>query len=141
MIVLDTNVVSELMRREPEDAVVRWVAAQPAPSLYVTSIAQAEILHGIALLPAGRRRTAIQEAADAMFAVDFRERILPFDSGAARAYADVAAKRRRAGRPISHFDAQIAAIALSAGAAMATRNVADFEGCGLRLVNPWSARG
>jgi predicted nucleic acid-binding protein len=128
------------MRPAPEDAVVHWVAAQRASSLYITSIAQAEILHGISLLSAGRKRTAIQAAADAMFAGDFRGRILPFDSAAARSYADVATKRRRAGRPISQFDAQIAAIALSAGADVATRNVADFEGCGLRLVNPWGAR-
>ena len=88
------------------------------------------------LLPASQRRTRLQAAAEAMFAEDFRGRVLPFASAAARAYAQIAADRRRAGRPISHFDAQIAAIGRSTGAAVATRNTPDFEGCGLELVDP-----
>lgn len=137
MIVLDTNVLSELMKAAPADKVVGWTAGQPATSLYTTSITQAEILHGIILLPVGRRRNAIETAAAAMFREDFGGRILPFGSDAAYAYARIAADRRRAGRPISHFDAQIAAIARSAGAAIATRNVVDYEGCGVRVINPW----
>jgi predicted nucleic acid-binding protein len=113
------------------------VAAQPAALLHITSITQAEILHGIRLLPAGKKRAAIQAAAEAMFATDFAGRILPFASGAAADYARIAADRRKAGRPISQFDAQIAAIAVSARASVATRNVADFEGCGLKVVDPW----
>lgn len=139
MIILDTNVVSELMRPSPSEAVVRWVAAQPVSSFYITSIAQAEILHGILLLPPGRKRRAIQEAAESLFAVEFRGRVLPFDGDAARAYARIAAERRGAGRPISQFDAQIAAIASVTKAALATRNTADFEGCGVKVVNPWTA--
>ncbi len=139
MIVLDTNVLSELMKPAPADSVVRWVAAQPATSLYTTSVTQAEILHGILLLPAGKRRNALQAAAEAMFEEDFGGRILPFGGEAARAYARIALERRRAGHPISHFDAQIAAIAGSAGAAVATRNVADYEGCGVKVINPWKA--
>ncbi|HEY4138963.1 MAG TPA: type II toxin-antitoxin system VapC family toxin, partial [Casimicrobiaceae bacterium] len=112
MIVLDTNVVSELMRAKPAAAVVRWAAEQSQSSLYTTSITQAEILHGIMLLPAGKRRAAFEAAADAMFKEDFGGRILPFDSDAAEPYARIAAVRQRAGRPIAHFDAQIAAVAL-----------------------------
>jgi predicted nucleic acid-binding protein len=137
VIILDTNVVSELMRASPSEAVVRWVATQPASGLYITSIAQAEILHGILLLPAGKKRSAIQVAAESMFAVEFNGRVLAFDGDAARAYAMIAADRRRAGRPISQFDAQIAAIALTARATLATRNLSDFEGCGLKILNPW----
>ncbi len=137
MIVLDTNVLSELMRPAPSERVVRWVAAQPATSLYTTSVTQAEILHGIMLLPSGRRRIALESAAEAMFSEDFGGRVLPFGSEAAHPYARIAAERRRAGRPISHFDAQIAAIARSAGAAIATRNVADYDACGVQVINPW----
>lgn len=137
MIVLDTNVLSELMRPAPAERVIRWVAAQPATALYTTSIAQAEVLHGILLLPAGRRRNALQTATEAIFSEDFAGRVLPFGSEAAHSYASIATERRRAGRPISHFDAQIAAISRSAGAAIATRNVLDFAGCGIEVVNPW----
>ncbi len=138
MIVLDTNVVSELMRAAPAPAVVRWVAAQPAPSLYTTSVTQAEVLHGVRLLPAGKRRTAMEAAAEAMFREDFAGRVLPFGSDAARAYARIAAERARLGRPISQFDAQIAAIAHASGAELATRNVADFAKCGVHVVDPWA---
>jgi hypothetical protein len=139
VIVLDTNVLSELMRPAPAEIIVRWVTAQPLSSLYTTSITQAEILHGIMLLPPGRRRNALETAAEAMFAEDFRGRVLPFGSNEARFYARIAAERRRAGRPISNFDAQIAAIARSAGAAIATRNVADYDACGVEVINPWDA--
>ena len=139
MIVLDTNVVSELMKPAPAGVVVGWIARQSAVSLYTTSITQAEILHGIVLLPAGKRRAAIEAAADAMFAQDFDGRVLPFGSEAARAYAQIAAQRRHAGRPISQFDAQIAAIARSARGAVATRNGRDFEDCGIDVLNPWGA--
>lgn len=139
MILLDTNVLSELMKPAPAERVIRWMADQPATSLYTTSITQAEILHGVMLLPAGRRRTAIEAAADAMFREDFGGRILPFGSDAAPLYARIATERRRAGRPISHFDAQIAAITRSAGAAIATRNATDYDGCGINVINPWEA--
>jgi len=138
MIVLDTNVVSELMKPAPAGSVAEWVAAQPAASLFTTSITQAEILHGIMLLPSGRRRAAVEAAAEEMFKDEFGGRILPFGSDAAEPYARIAADRRRAGRPISQFDAQIAAIARSTGSALATRNVMDFEGCGVKLIDPWS---
>ena len=137
MIVLDTNVLSELMKAEPAESVVAWVGAQPTSSLFVTAINQAEILYGIALLPDGRRRSGFEAAAKAMFEEDFGARILAFGSDAAEAYADIAAARYRLGRPISQFDAQIAAIARSTGATLATRNTADFEGCDVPLADPW----
>lgn len=137
MIILDTNVLSELMRPKPDEHVVAWLAAQPATSVYTTSITQAEILHGVLLLSPGRRRSAFEAAALSMFSKEFAGRILGFGSDAALPYARIASERRRVGRPISHFDAQIAAIAQSAGAAVATRNVADFEGCGVKVLDPW----
>ena len=139
MIVLDTNVVSELMKSSPDESVVGWATGEPATSLYTTSITLAEILHGILLLPSGKRRAGLEAAAEAMFHEDFAGRVLAFGADAARSYARIAADRRRAGRPIAHFDAQIAAIAHSAGAAIATRNVTDYEGCGVKLINPWDA--
>jgi predicted nucleic acid-binding protein len=114
------------------------VGAQPASSLFITSVTQAEILYGIALMPAGRRRTAVNAGAVGMFGSDFEGRILAFGSEAAQVHAEIVAARRRAGRPMSHFDAQIAAVARCAGAAIATRNVADFERCGVKIVDPWN---
>ncbi len=137
MILLDTNVLSELMKAAPAASVSEWVATQPASRLYITAITQAEILYGIWLLPKGRRRERIAMAAGAMFDEDFSQRILAFNSAAATAYAEIAFVRRKVGRPISQFDAQIASIARSTGAALATRNVDDFEGCEIELINPW----
>ncbi len=139
MIVLDTNVLSETLRPTPADSVRRWMRAQPLTSLFTTTICEAEIFYGLALLPAGRRRTRLERAVTAIFEEDFAERILPFDSAAARAFAGLAAHRRGLGRPISEFDAQIAAIAHSCGAAVATRNVEDFADCGIRVVSPWES--
>jgi predicted nucleic acid-binding protein len=136
-VVLDTNVISELICPEPHPAVLDWVAARPRTTLYTTDINQAEILYGIAVLPEGRRRTALVAAAQAMFAVDLAGRILPFDGAAAARYAGIVVARRRAGTPIDGFDALIAATALSAGAVVATRDVSGFDGCGLALINPW----
>lgn len=138
MILLDTNVLSELMRPAPAVSLARWVAAKPTASLYTTSISQAEILHGILRLAAGRRRAALEEAAVAMFDEDFAGRVLPFGSEAAPFFAEIVVERRKRGHPISPFDAQIAAIARSTGAALATRNVHDFENCGIQVLDPWS---
>ena len=139
MIVLDTNVLSELMRSEPAAAVFAWVSAQPRATLYTTSISKAEILYGIAVLPEGRRRLALAAAAEAMFADDFEGRVLPFDAAAAVHYAKIVAARRREGRPIEAFDVQIAATTLVAGAGLATRDTGDFAGYGLTQINPWEA--
>ncbi len=139
MIVLDTNVISELMRSNPDPHVLAWLAPQPVESLFTTALTQAEILYGLALLPSGRRQDALLAAARAMFENDLAGRILPFDSEAARAYAEIAAGRRQGGHPISQIDAQIAGITRSRGARLATRNVRDFEACGVEVIDPWSA--
>lgn len=125
------------MKPAPAKKVIDWVASKTATSLYITSITQAEILHGILLLPTGKRRKAIELAAEAMFEEDFAGRILPFGSDAAFQYAEIAADRRKRGQPISHFDAQIAAISRASSAAVGTRNVADLIHCGIEVVNPW----
>ena len=138
MIILDTNVVSELMRPAPAEVVLQWLAAQPSADLFTTAITQAEILFGLALMPAGRRRAALIGAADQMFDLDFAGRILPFDTAAAREFAALAAERQRRGRPAGALDVQVAAIAQSRGAVVATRNVADFEGFGPRVMDPWA---
>ena len=137
---LDTNVLSELLRKAPDPAVLAWFAVQPAETLFVSAVTQAEMTLGARLLPAGKRRTALETTIQAMFDEDFVRRILPFDSASAPAYVDIVIGRRAAGRPISQFDAQIAAIARQSGSRLATRNLADFEGCGLALVNPWTER-
>ena len=139
MIVLDTNVVSEFMRDHPRPEVLAWLDQQLANTLFVAAVTEAEVRSGIVLLPSGRRRRGLAAAAERAFGVLFAERILPFDSAAARAYAVIAADRRAAGRPISQADCQIAAIARSRGARVATRDVDDFAGCGVEVMNPWSA--
>jgi hypothetical protein len=137
---LDTNVLSELMRPRPNEAVLDWFARHADASMYASSITQAEILTGIALLPAGKRRTALAQAAEEMFEQDFGDRCLPFDSSAARHYAVVLAERTREGGPITTEDAQIAAIALASGLIVATRNTKDYENIeGLLLDDPWKA--
>ena len=137
MIVLDTNVLSETLRPAPADSVSRWMRAQPSSSLFTTSICEAEIFYGVALMPKGWRRARLEQAVTAIFEEDLADRILPFDSAAARAFASIAARRRALGRPISEFDAQIAAIAHSRGATLATRNVEDFADCGIKVISPW----
>ena len=140
MILLDTNVVSEMMKAAPDRRALAWLDAQLASALFVSSITQSELLYGVALSPGGKRRDELARAVGAAFAVYFRGRVLAFDSAAAAAFADIAASRRRAGRPISQSDAQIAAIARSRGATLATRNVKDFDGCGVEVVDPWAER-
>lgn len=139
MILLDTNVISELMRGAPSPAVEYWIGRQPTASLFLSAITEAELRYGLALLPDGHRRKKLVAQAEAMLAEDFAGRIVPFDSPAAAAYARIAARRRHAGRPITQADAQIAATAVSRGAALATRNVADFVECGIDLIDPWTA--
>jgi predicted nucleic acid-binding protein len=139
MIILDTNVLSEIVKPQPSAQVLRWLAAHPPERLFSTTVTQAEILYGFELLVSGKRRTALKAAVNGMFDEDFAGRILPFDAEAAHAFAGIAADRRASGRPISQFDAQIAAIARSHSAAVATRNIQDFEGCGIKVLNPWSA--
>jgi toxin FitB len=139
MIVLDTNVLSETWRPAPSPKVLAWMRSQPMSALFTTTITEAELFYGIALLPDSKRRRALEAAVSLIFAEDLAGRVLPFDSAAAREYAGIAAARRHAGRPIAEADAQIAAIARSRGAAVATRNGEDFAGCGVTVVSPWEA--
>lgn len=137
MIVLDTNVVSELMGPRRSAAVAEWVARQPRQTLFTTCITMAEVFYGIALLPDGRRKANLAADAQRMFREDFGRRVLSFDTDAAMHYGAILAERSRGGRPMGILDAQIAAIALATGAAVATRNVDDFIGCGVAIINPW----
>jgi predicted nucleic acid-binding protein len=138
MIVLGTNVVSELMRAAPAPAVLAWLGEVPGDDLYTTAVTVAEIRYGIARLPEGRRREALHQAANEVFAA-FPEQVLPFDLVAANAYADVVAHRDALGNPIDGFDAQIAAICRAHAATLATRNTKDFTHTGIAIVNPWRA--
>jgi predicted nucleic acid-binding protein len=137
VIVLDTNVVSELMRRQPADAVMAWVDQQPAEEAWLTAVTLAELLYGIGRLPDGRRKAHLAIALDAMIVEEFDHRIAAFDEPAAAHYADIVVVRERAGRPISAADAQIAAICRSHSALLATRNVDDFADTRLAIANPW----
>ena len=140
MIVLDTNVVSELMRTAPDPRVLAWVDGQLADEFYLTSMTAAEMLYGVALLPPGRRREQLAQKVGRLIDEVFEGRVIPFDSTASVDYARIATTRARAGAPISVADAVIAATAAAAGAdTLATRNVRDFASTGLTLVNPWGA--
>lgn len=137
---LDTNVLSELMRAQPAANVLDWFAQNTQVTMCTSTVTQAEILTGIALLPAGKRRTALAEAAEHMFEQDFAKHCLAFDAAAAKNYALLVASRTCQGQPISTEDAQIAAIALANGLIVATRNVKDFENIGgLTVTNPWQS--
>lgn len=139
MYLIDTNVASELMRPEPMTAVAAWIAERDAQEMYLTAVSEAELRYGVAILPAGKRRSALEAAMARWFDQGFIGRILPFDSAAARAYAEIAAGRRDAGRPIGEADCQIAAICRSRGAVLVTRNVRDFEDTGVKIIDPWAA--
>ena len=139
MIILDTNVVSELTKPRPDDRVYEWLAGQPPESVFLTSVTEAELHYGVQLLPDGRRKQDLDGALRKMLEVEFRGWLLPFDSSAAATFGRLAAHRRSIGRPISIADAQIAAIARSRGADVATRNVDNFLDCGLDLIDPWRA--
>jgi len=138
-VLLDTNVVSELIRKAPDPAVQAWAAGHALEELFFSAVGEAELRYGAAILPAGRRRTTLVSDIEAMLRDAFDDRVLPFDSDAARAYADIAAMHRSAGRPVAPADCQIAAIARSRGMAVATRNVRDFDDVDIEVVNPWTA--
>ena len=138
MTILDTNVISEGFKPSPSARVVRWLSSQAPESVFVTTLTVAEVLYGIEILPAGKRRAGLAKAAERVFTAEFANRVLAFDADAARLFAKIVAGRKSAGHPIAQFDAMIAAIARSRSAIIATRNVADFEGCGIRVVDPWT---
>jgi toxin FitB len=137
VIILDTPVVSELMKADPLPAVFAWASSHPSTDLFTTTITMAEVLYGIERLPHGKGRDQLLRGAESVFVEDFAGRILAFDESSARMFAVVVTRRRAQGRPIDEPDAQIAAIARANHATLATRNVDDFEGCGVRLINPW----
>jgi predicted nucleic acid-binding protein len=133
VIVVDTNVLSEPLRQRPEPRVLAWLAQRPA--VVITSVSVGEILAGVARLPEGKRRDAL--AAGVSASIDNTDEVLPYDEAAARVFASIQDARRKAGRPLSTEDGMIAAICISRGATLATRNTTDFEGLGLELIDPW----
>jgi toxin FitB len=138
MIVLDTNVLSALMRQEPDAGVVAWLDRLPPESIWTTAITVFEIRFGLQILESGRRRQSLERAFAAALAEDFDGRVLPFDEPAAEAAGRIAAERRRAGRTIEIRDVQIAGITAARKASLATRNTRHFEDLGLSLIDPWS---
>ena len=139
MIILDTNVISELTRLVPDPGVIAWLDSLSAEETAITAITAAELRYGIRRMPDGRRKTLLSEAVSALINTDFRDRVEPFDVLAADQYADVLTTREHAGKPIGISDAQIAAICRVLNATLATRNTADFTGTGTSLINPWEA--
>jgi predicted nucleic acid-binding protein len=138
MIILDTNVLSALMRTDPEPPVVQWLDSQPAESVWITTITLFEASFGLALLPRGRRRQTLEAAFNQVLKEDLENRVLDFDSAAAREAAALAAERQRAGRPVDLRDTQIAGIALALRATHATRNVRHFHDLKVPIVDPWA---
>jgi toxin FitB len=139
MIILDTNVISEIMRAKPEPIVLDWFRVRSLLEMATTTINLAEIRHGLARLPFGRRRRELETAFNSLAARGFGDRIFDFDASAADAYGDLAVERKRAGRRLEGFDGLVAAIAKSRGLPIATRNADDFEGCGIAVINPWNS--
>jgi predicted nucleic acid-binding protein len=137
VIVLDTNVLSEMLRREPNPSVACWIDDNAASVMVTTSVTRAELMYGIEIMPPGKRRELLRCVAQSVFEVELGGRLLAFDRGAADVYATIRATRRAAGQPVGLADVMIAAIVHSRGATLATRNVRDFVGCGVDIVNPW----
>lgn len=139
MILLDTNVVSEAMKPEPDDAVRAWLDHQAAETLYLSSVTVAELMFGIGALPGGKRKDRLAEALEGVMEL-FADRILPFDTGAARRYADLAVKARTAGKGFPTPDGYIAAIAAARDFVVATRDTSAFDAAGLEVIDPWTAK-
>jgi toxin FitB len=136
VIIVDTNVLSEALKPAPSHSVPGWLAAQEASAVYTTAITQAESLYGVEALQPGRRQTSLREAVERILAEEFPGRILSCDEHAAREFATIVTARDAVGRPISQFDAMIAAISKSRRATLATRNASDFQDCGMLVINP-----
>lgn len=137
MILVDTNVISETVRQQPDPAVVRWMDAQSIETLYLSAVTVAELRYGIAVLPEGRKRQVLHNGLEQSVLPLFEGRILPFDGAAAESYAELMAAARRRGRGVSAADGYIAATAHAAGLMVATRDTSPFEAVGLAVVNPW----
>ncbi len=139
MILLDTNVISEMARRSPNQAVLSWLDSLDAAEIGTTAITAAELLYGIARLPEGQRKAELTVSIHGLLNEDFERRVEPFDTTAAMHYAAIVTRREKAGRPISTADAQIASICRKVGGTLATRNTRDFEGIDIEIINPWIA--
>lgn len=137
MIVVDTSVISELIRQAPAPDVLSWLDSLAADEVATTAITAAELLCGVERLPEGRRKTELSSAVHGLLSNDFQSRVLAFDEQAASPYAEIVSRRERLGRTIGVADAQIAAICRAVGATLATRNTSDFEETGIDLINPW----
>lgn len=137
MILVDTNVISETLRQQPDPAVVRWMDTQSIETLYLSAVTVAELRYGIAVLPEGRRRQVLHSGLEQSVLPLFEGRILPFDGATAESYAELMAAARRRGRGVSAADGYIAATAHAAGLMVATRDTSPFEAVGLAVVNPW----
>jgi hypothetical protein len=137
VIVLDASVISELGRPAPDPGVLSWLDSLEVSALATTAIAAAELLHGVARLPDGRRKQELTAVVRGILAEDFHGRVLPFDTSASVWYTEIVTGRDRIGRPIGVADAQVAAICRDQGASLATRRTADFEETGIELINPW----
>lgn len=141
MILLDTNVVSEVMKTQPAEAVVAWLNAQDSERLYVSAVTIGEITYGLRILPDGKRRSGLRERFERFVVLAFDQRVLAYDESAARVYGELMGDRKELGLPMSVPDGQIAAIARLNHMAVATRNVLDFEHCGIDVLNPFEAAG
>jgi predicted nucleic acid-binding protein len=139
VILLDTNVISEVLRPIPDPAVLAWLRVIRRRELWTCSIVLAELFSGVGLMPTGKRQEALREKMNQLVSTLFDEKILDFEVKAARAYGPILAGRQAMGHPISELDAQIAAISVVNGATLATRNIPDFQHCGIQLINPWEA--
>lgn len=139
MIVLDTNVLSEIIRAEPDERVMSWLDSLDPATVATTAVTAAELSYGVARLPDGRRKSALSAAIRELLGEELGGRVEPFDADAAEEYASLVSERESAGRPIGMADAQIAAICRKFGATLATRNANDFQGVGIEIVNPWEA--
>ena len=137
MLIIDTNVVSEMMRAQPDSRVVDWLSRQKVSEVHTTALTVAEIAYGLKTMPGGRRRRDLEGRFGEIIQRGFSGRVLAFDKTAGLVYGEIMAARRAIGRPMSVIDGQIASIAKSTGAALATRNATDFEDCGLVLLNPF----
>jgi hypothetical protein len=138
VIILDTNVISEVIKPEPSVHVMKWLESIVPSLLFTTSVNEMEVLYSIQLMPQGRKRDALQRAAIGIFQEKLGKRVLPFEAEAAPVFALLAATRKQLGRPIGSFDCQIAAIARVYGASIATRDLKDFSNCGVELIDPWA---
>jgi predicted nucleic acid-binding protein len=139
MILLDTNVLSEVVRPQPAPQVLAWLAAQEPLAVFTTSITQAEVLYGVARLPDGKRKAALAAAVELIFVQEFQGRVLAFDEQTAPWFASISAVHERAGIGLSQMDAMIASIARLHRATLATRNIVDFQHCEIKLINPWDS--